>query len=43
MAAKVDLHLGQGLRGSMYREWFRWAKTENGDKNKGKGHVGMVE
>ena len=30
MAAKVDLHLGQGLRGSMYREWFRWAKTENG-------------
>ena len=23
MAAKVDLHSGQGPRGSMYREWFR--------------------
>ena len=44
MAAKVDLHAGQGLRGSMSAgSGSGGQKQKMGDKNKGKGHVRMVE
>ena len=44
MAAKVDLHLGQGLRGSMGTGSGSGGKNQKmGDKKEGKGHVGMVE
>ena len=44
MAAKVDLHSGQGSRGSMSTgRGSGGQKQKMGDKNKGKGQVGMVE
>ena len=44
MVAKVDLHAGQGSQGSMStRSGSSGQKQKMGDKNKGKGHVGMVE
>ena len=44
MAAKVDLHSGQGSRGSMITgSGSGGQKQKMGDKNKGKGQVGMVE
>ena len=44
MAAKVDLHSGQGPRSSMSTgSGSGGQKQKMGDKNKGKGQVGMVE
>ena len=44
MAAKVDLHSGQGAQSSMSTgSGLGGQKQKMGDKNKGKGQVGMVE
>ena len=45
MAAKVDLHANQGSRRSdrSAGSGFVSQKMKKGKKNKGKGHVGMVE
>ena len=44
MAAKMDLHSIQGSQGSMStRSGSGGQKQKMGDKNKGKGQVGMVE
>ena len=44
MVAKVDLHSGQGSRGSMSTgSGSGGQKQKMGDKNEGKGQVGMVE
>ena len=43
MVAKVDFHVGQGSLDDRNAGSGFWVqKTKMGNKNKGKGHVGMV-
>ena len=45
MAAKVDLHTGQGSRGGMGASGSSVGgqKQKMGDKKQGKGHLGVIE